>query len=120
MVRAGDVYLIPLLPGKQAVATVLGLGAPPWNPRLQVMLVGVYDCLVEGDPLADLPGMLAQRYWCVCSFLEEGRWSLVQRGTPPASGQPSSADCVWATHELFLDDLRQRLGLERQTYKGAE
>jgi hypothetical protein len=120
MVQAGDVYLVTLQPGKQALATVLGLGAPPWNPRLRVMLVGAYDCLVEGSPPGDLPGLLAQRYWCVCSFVEDGKWALVRRGISAASGQPSTADCVWATHELFLDDLRQRLGLPRQTYTGAE
>ncbi len=115
MVQPGDIYLIPLQMGKQALATVLGLGTPPWSPRLHVMFIGAYDCPVEDTPPADLPRMLAQRYWCLCSFVEEGKWSLVRRGPPAASGQPSTADCEWATHGLFLDDLRQRLGLERQT-----
>ncbi|VTR98305.1 unnamed protein product [Gemmata massiliana] len=120
MVRIGDVYLIPLLPSKQAVATVLGLGIPTWNLLSQVMLIGVYDYLIEGTPPTDLPERLVRPYWCICSFVEEGKWSLIQRGTLAASTGPSSIDSVWATHELFLDDLRQRLGLERQTYTGAE
>ncbi len=120
MVRVGDVYLIPLLPGKQALAAALALGAHPWLPRLRVMLIGAYNCIVEGTAPADLPEMLAQRYWCVGSFIAEGKWSLLRRGIPASSERPSSADCVWFTHELFLDDLRQRLGLERQTYTGAE
>jgi hypothetical protein len=120
MVRIGDVYLIPLLPGKQALATILGLGAPSWNPRLTVMLVGASDRVVEGAPPADPPGAPVLRYWCVCSFPEEGGWALVRRGTGATPERPSVADPVCATHELFLDDLRQRLGLERQTYTGAE
>ncbi len=120
MVRTGDIYLIPLLPGQQVLATILGLGVPPWNPRLAVMLVGVYECLVMDVPAIGFPNTLMQRFWCVCSFVEEGKWSLVRRATPTGSELPSSADSVWATHELFLDDLRQRFGLERQTYKGAE
>jgi hypothetical protein len=119
MVRVGDVYLIPLLPGKQALATIIALGAPSWNSRLQGMLVRVYNWVIEGTPPADLPEVVAQRYWCVDSFIVEGKWALVRRGCPEISEWSSSADCVWATHELFLDDLRQHLGLERQTYKGA-
>lgn len=121
MVQTGDVYLIPLLPGKHALAMVLGLDAPPWNPRLQIIHLGAYDCLIDGPLPTTLPGRMAQRYCCICSFVEEGKWTLVRRGSLAGSDRPSSsADCVWATHELFLDDLRQLLGLERQTYRGAE
>jgi hypothetical protein len=84
------------------------------------MLVGAYACLVEDIPPADAPGPLAQQYWCLCSFVDEGQWLLVRRGCPAASEQPLTPDCVWACHQLFLDDLRQRLGLRRQTYTGAE
>lgn len=119
MVRVGDLYLIPLVPGKHALATVLGLGAPPWNPRLRAMLIGAYNCLVDCTPPADMPTTPVRRYWCVGSFIDEGKWVLVRRGTP-LTLERLSADCVWATHDLFLDDLRQCLGLERQTYTGAE
>lgn len=119
MPRTGDVYLIPLLPGKQALATVLGLGAPSWNPGFQVMLIGAYNCLVAGSAPTSNPGTVMKRYWCECSFIQEGNWSLV-RHIPVSSEKLSAVDSVWGTHELFLDDLRQNLGLERQTYTGAE
>jgi hypothetical protein len=119
-VRPGDAYLIPLQPGKQAIATIFGLGVPLWNPRLQVMLVGVYNCLVDAAPPSDFLDMLPHRYWCISWFVKQGKWSLIRRGSQETSGKTSTAHSVWGTHELFLDELRQRLGLERQTYKGAE
>ena len=117
---SGDVYLIPLLQGKQALATVLGVGSAPWNRHLAVMLVGAHNCIITGAPPTDSPPALIARYWCCCSFIEEGNWSLVKPGTTGPFGPASSANPVWGTHELFLDDLRQHLGLERQTYKRAE
>jgi hypothetical protein len=120
MVRPGDIYLIPLLPGKRALATILGLGGASWNPCLQAMYVAAHDFIVDDTPPADLPHTRLRRYWCVTSLVEEGKWDLVRRDTAMNSEPLGSADSVWATHELFLDDLRQHLGLERQTYKGAE
>ena len=120
MVSAGDIYLIPLLPGRHVVATVLNLGAAPWNPRIEIMLIGIRNRLIDGTLPVELPGLLAQQYWCDCSFVEEGKWSLVRHENPATSERPMSAACVWATHEVFLDDVRQRLGLPRQTYTSSE
>src|SRR5262249_10367097 len=120
MIRTGDVYLIPLLPGKQALVTIVGLGNLPWEPFAPVMLVEAYNCLIPGPLPTDLPTATVARYWCVVSFAEVGNWSLVRREGAVTSERLPARFSVWATHELFLDDLRQRLGLERQTYKGAE
>jgi hypothetical protein len=121
MIQSGDVFLVPLLAERRALATILGFGSPAWNPRLTVMLVAAHDCLVIGDPPKELPDKIAHQYWCVCSFVEEGNWSLIRRDADTKLKlAPAVDDSVWATHECFLDDLRHRLRLERQTYKGAE
>src|SRR5687768_13079578 len=88
LVRSGDVYLIPLLPGQQTLVTILGLGSPPWNPRLTVMLVGAHEGLVVGVPPVGTPGPLLRHYWCVCSFVEEGNWSLVRHEATPVFQLP--------------------------------
>ena len=73
-----------------------------------------------GKPRRGLSAAPSDRYWCLCSFVFEGNWQFIRRETPATSATLTREDSVWATHELFLDQLRQQLGLERQTYTGAE
>jgi hypothetical protein len=119
MVQPGDVYRIPLVSGHHAVVTILGLGHPPWNPSWSVMLAGIHERAILQDAPINWPVTVIERYWCDCAFVADGKWSLVERGTVPEQ-KGSLADSVWATYELWLDDVRQSLGFERQTYKGAE
>jgi hypothetical protein len=120
MVHTGDVYLIPLRPGRQAKATILYLGSPPYNSHFATMLVEVPDCLFEGVLPTRLPVKLMVRYWCPCYFVERGNWTLVRRGTSPDFEFPWAAEKVWPFYEIFLGALRIRFGLERKSDKPAQ
>jgi hypothetical protein len=120
MIQCSEIYLIPLFPGQRAIAAILGLGSPAWNPRLKVMHIVAFDRIVVNEPPRELPGNVVQQCWCSCSFVEEGNWSLVRRGEKTDIQFPPTPESVWLNHELFLDDLRKRLGLGRQTYQSAE
>jgi hypothetical protein len=119
-VHKGDVYLIPVHGDQQAVVTILSVGFLSWNPLLAIMLVGVHDRLVQRQAESAMSAPFISQYWCVCSFVEQGHWSRVRHGTRSNSELVSADGSIWATHELFLDELRKRLGLERQTYTSAE
>jgi hypothetical protein len=118
MVQPAEVYLIPLLPGKQALAVILGPTFPSCESGLEEMDVGICDCLVEGTPPTNLPRRLLQRYWCYSSFIEEGKWTLLWRGIPTRR-TASRNGLISGQYDLFLDHLRQLLGFPRQKYTSA-
>jgi hypothetical protein len=133
IVRTGDVYLIPLLQERWAIATIISAARLEWDASLPIMLIGVHNAVVTGRAREHLPTEPMKHYWCYCSFIGEGHWLLVRshrigalwryflgRDKSAESEQPAAQTSVWATYELFVDDLRQHLGLERQTYTGAQ
>jgi hypothetical protein len=119
-IRVGNTYAVPLEKGKTTFVKVLGLG----KHRLgfsEAMLVETYGSLATGPGPSHLRERHPLRRYCsCCSFVEEGDWSLIEYDSSTIP-QPTEAEfTLWADYSCFLDDVRQRLGLERLKYRGAE
>ena len=119
-IRVGNVYRVPLKENKATLVKVLGLG----KHRLgysKAMLVETYD---SSTPELNAPVPLERRplrRYLVCrSFVEEGGWSLVGYDSSTTPHPTEAEISLWCTYDLLLDEVRQRLGLERLKYKGAQ
>lgn len=119
-IRVGNIYSVPLEKNKATLVKVLGLG----KHRLgypKAMLVETYDVLTSSPRSADLRNGRPLSRYCGCrSFVEEGGWSLAEYDASTIPRPIEAEFTLIASYDCFLDDVRQRLGLERLKYKGAQ
>lgn len=111
-IQIGDIFRVPLngTEPKFSFVKVLAIGRE--QRGIWGILVQTYKIVtIESGP-SNLPKCQRLcRFCCCASFPEQGRWSLVGNDPETPIETIGREPGVWNTYDLFVDELRQQLGL---------
>jgi hypothetical protein len=84
------------------------------------MVVEIYD-VPTTEILPELGTVTKlERFCCLPSFIDEGKWKFIRREPVPKPELTKSQATLLGDYRMFIDIIRERVGLERLTYKSAQ